>query len=115
MMEEEEERSHASSLVPEAIWQLRLLPDFTGAACKGRDDLPWALERGRRLEVAGMKAVCARCPVLASCRKYALENPVDGFWGGMTMIERREWRKEKGLSHGRRWSSHYDEEWALDA
>ncbi|MER6302438.1 WhiB family transcriptional regulator [Kitasatospora sp. NPDC001539] len=49
-------------------------------------------ERGaaakQREQVA--KSVCARCPVLAECREYALEvREPYGVWGGLTEDERR--------------------------
>jgi WhiB family redox-sensing transcriptional regulator len=46
-----------------------------GAAKEGRD------ERA--------KAVCRTCPVIASCRRYALEvQEPYGVWGGLTAAER---------------------------
>ncbi len=48
-------------------------------------------ERGPRKErrESAAKAVCARCPVLASCRAHALavREPY-GVWGGLTEDER---------------------------
>ena len=39
------------------------------------------------------KAICGRCPVLTTCREYALERPeLAGTWGGMTERERKRWR-----------------------
>jgi WhiB family redox-sensing transcriptional regulator len=36
------------------------------------------------------KAVCARCPVVADCRRHALRaREPFGVWGGMTASERR--------------------------
>lgn len=38
---------------------------------------------------APAKKVCRRCPVLRSCRDYALDRPeLVGVWGGMTAKER---------------------------
>ncbi|WP_030244568.1 WhiB family transcriptional regulator [Streptomyces sp. NRRL S-350] len=37
------------------------------------------------------KSVCARCPVLAQCRQYAMDvREPYGVWGGLTEDERRE-------------------------
>lgn len=41
-------------------------------------------------QAAAAKAVCARCPVVAQCRDWALASAEpDGIWGGMTAAERR--------------------------
>jgi len=43
-------------------------------------------------QVREAKAVCARCPVLTTCRDWALENPAlaqYGVFGGMDEDERR--------------------------
>lgn len=48
-------------------------------------------------EVAGAKAVCARCPVTSECLAYALRGGMEyGVWGGVDEVERR------ALSTGRR-------------
>jgi WhiB family transcriptional regulator, redox-sensing transcriptional regulator len=47
-------------------------------------------------EIAAAKAICARCPVAAACRDWALRSgEVAGIWGGTTPAERRL------LRHGR--------------
>jgi WhiB family redox-sensing transcriptional regulator len=33
--------------------------------------------------------ICARCPVVAECRKWAIDTGQAGVWGGMTEAERR--------------------------
>jgi WhiB family transcriptional regulator, redox-sensing transcriptional regulator len=41
-------------------------------------------------EIAAAKAICARCPVAADCRDWALRSgEVAGIWGGTTPAERR--------------------------
>lgn len=48
--------------------------------------------------VAAAKAVCADCPVVEDCLRYALDNrePI-GVWGGLTVEERRqEWQRRYG-------------------
>lgn len=47
-------------------------------------------------QVAAAKAVCARCPVLARCREFALVAIPEGVAGGLTAQERR------GLARDRR-------------
>lgn len=40
------------------------------------------------------KKVCAKCPVLQSCRDYALARPeLTGIWGGLTDAERKTIRR----------------------
>lgn len=49
---------------------------------------------GRGEDTEDAKAVCARCPVLAECRKYALAHPaLHGVWGGLSVEERRHLRR----------------------
>ena len=70
---------------------------------------PWHAEAACRSDEAGLffapskeptaarlsreeaaKRVCARCPVMLSCREHALLQPEPyGVWGGMTAAERR--------------------------
>lgn len=38
--------------------------------------------------IAKAKQVCASCPILSQCAAWALQNEVDGIYGGMTMGER---------------------------
>jgi WhiB family redox-sensing transcriptional regulator len=41
------------------------------------------------IQIAEAKAVCARCPVLAECRRDALTaHEPFGIWGGLTVEER---------------------------
>ena len=36
------------------------------------------------------RAICGRCPVVADCLAYALDNRIDyGVWGGMSAYQRR--------------------------
>jgi WhiB family transcriptional regulator, redox-sensing transcriptional regulator len=49
-------------------------------------------------QVEQAKAVCARCPVLAECRSWALDNPrmtEFGVFGGMSEDERRAVRRRR--------------------
>lgn len=41
-------------------------------------------------QIAAARAVCARCPVAASCRDWALRTAEPaGIWGGTTPLERQ--------------------------
>ena len=68
-------------------WQLQ-------AACRGMDGAVFfhpERERGAAKEGRDerAKAVCRTCPVIASCRRYALEvQEPYGVWGGLTAAER---------------------------
>jgi len=62
-------------------------------------------ERGaaRARRIAGAKAVCAQCPVLAACRTHALavREPY-GVWGGTSEEEREElWVRQRQRRTGR--------------
>jgi WhiB family transcriptional regulator, redox-sensing transcriptional regulator len=49
------------------------------------------------------KQVCARCPVLATCRAWALRtSPEFGIFGGLTAHERRLVREGRWNGHGPR-------------
>ncbi len=57
-------------------------------------------ERGRRreLRIARAKALCGRCPVLASCREHGLRSRERyGIWGGLTEVERARHLLSEGL------------------
>jgi len=72
------------------------------AACRGQEDLMLGPEfeddTSRRsaayfeeeaVRIAEAKQVCARCPVVTDCLRFALEEePSDGVWGGLTFDER---------------------------
>jgi WhiB family redox-sensing transcriptional regulator len=64
------------------------LPLLDGALCAQIDvgDMFFPAKGG---STAQPKAVCRLCPVQAECLQYALDNPVDGVWGGTTVRERR--------------------------
>ena len=69
----------------------------SAAACRSSDpDLffPVSFAGIAQREIAEALAVCARCPVQAPCREFALRTRQQhGIWGGMTEHERRRlWR-----------------------
>ncbi len=70
-------------------------PWHTGAACR-RDEAGLFFAPSKEPTAARLareehaKRVCARCPVLLSCREHALAQPEPyGVWGGLTAAERR--------------------------
>jgi WhiB family redox-sensing transcriptional regulator len=67
------------------------------AACRGPNHAiffpPTRLERRteKRRREQRAKEICETCPVLQSCRSYALEiGEQHGIWGGLTAKERRQ-------------------------
>ena len=78
--------------VVEAGWR-------SAAACRWSDpDLFFPVSSAgiTQREIAEALAVCARCPVQAPCREFALRTRQQhGIWGGLTEDERRQrWRRD---------------------
>jgi WhiB family redox-sensing transcriptional regulator len=75
------------------------------AACQSADpDLffPIATSGPALKQVAGAKAVCARCPVRTDCLRYALAaDPLQGIWGGLSEEERRLLRQREAKARMR--------------
>jgi WhiB family transcriptional regulator, redox-sensing transcriptional regulator len=75
------------------------------AACQHADPdifFPISGSGPARAQLAGAKAVCARCPVRHECLRYALATgPVQGIWGGMTEEERRLMRQREAKARVR--------------
>ena len=74
------------------------------AACKGMDlSVFFPPDKGEITWAAG--ETCARCPVLAQCRSWAIENREYGTWGGTAEPERAAlWRTQRAAAsrQGRR-------------
>lgn len=75
---------------PDAYPRFLLEPGAEKRPCLGTDLNIWFPEpRSGKTEA---RDICNnRCPLLAACRKWALEQPPDqlhGVWGGMTQYER---------------------------
>ena len=73
-----------------------------GQAAPSQPAGPWAIRgacNGQAAVFADAKrtgdalAICATCPVLNECYRWALHNAVDGVAGGMTSGARTAWRK----------------------
>jgi hypothetical protein len=67
--------------IPAGAWAAR-------GACNGQASL---FDDPKRTVEA--LAICATCPVLNKCYRWALYNAVDGVAGGMTSAARTQWRK----------------------
>ena len=67
------------------------------AACHGEDPelfFPIGAAGPALAQIARAKQVCARCPVRATCLRFALVTGQDyGIWGGLTEGERRQLRR----------------------
>jgi WhiB family redox-sensing transcriptional regulator len=64
-------------------------------ACRDHDPelfFPVSASAANAPQIEQAKAVCMRCPVLETCRAYALAHNIQGIWGGMTEEERRQMR-----------------------
>jgi WhiB family redox-sensing transcriptional regulator len=54
-------------------------------------DAPGEPRSDRRRRLVAAKRVCAQCPVLETCRTYAVENREEfGVWGGLSETERKD-------------------------
>ena len=61
-------------------------------------DQPGETTEQRYARILAAKAVCARCPVQATCREYAItSNEPYGVWGGLAEQERQRERRRRGL------------------
>jgi len=72
---------------------------MSNAKCQDRLELPWTAEAPDvgQPDVDRMREVCAACPVLAACSKYAEETEVcSGFWAGEWRIVERVWWRPLG-------------------
>ncbi|MCX4784463.1 WhiB family transcriptional regulator [Streptomyces sp. NBC_01264] len=59
-------------------------------ACAGADPAQFFAHALSTLQIARAKALCATCPLIASCLEGALERGEEyGVWGGLTEDERR--------------------------
>lgn len=64
------------------------------AACRGGETRLFFPDPDDRECGAAAKAICATCPVLRSCRAWAMAHPAErGIWGGLTEAERRDARR----------------------
>ena len=74
-----------------------LTPYFETAKCSTSIDPDWFFNY-ERPEGKERKSYCNDCPVIVECLNYALNVKVMGIWGGTTLEERNEIRKEKNIT-----------------
>lgn len=74
--------------------------DLRQGLCVGYPlDLTEVSEASDPMDLAEARALCAACPVLAACRRYALrETDVAGVVAGMTEQERHAWRRHNRVT-----------------
>lgn len=72
-----------------------LEPWMADAACSRVDPALWFPDKGDGRSGKHAKAICATCPVVDSCREYALlNNETFGIWGATSERDRRKLRKQ---------------------
>lgn len=55
---------------------------------------PDRLDGGSPSDWSMMRRACASCPIVRQCAEYAIVHEPDfGFWGGMSVAERRQIRR----------------------
>lgn len=89
--------THAPAAEPaDSDWRSR-------AACTDEDpDLffPLGSTGPAAMQINEAKTVCARCPVMATCRKEALDTGQEyGVWGGLSENERQALQRREALAH----------------
>jgi WhiB family transcriptional regulator, redox-sensing transcriptional regulator len=57
------------------------------AVCASADPEQWFPEKGVSAHQA--KRICATCPVIDECLRFALDNDEIGVWGGTSQRERQ--------------------------
>lgn len=93
------------------------MPDLTGASCAGFDvdvfygdiivekvipipigDKVYNMTRStQEIQNSYLRKICLGCPVLQECREWAILHETQGFWGGLTPIERESERVIRGI------------------
>jgi WhiB family transcriptional regulator, redox-sensing transcriptional regulator len=73
------------------------IPTWTiAASCTQVPGDMWFPDNGVDQNVAEVKAMCRNCPVRLQCLEYALANHEHfGIWGGLTVKERRDLRRQR--------------------
>lgn len=76
-------------------------PQYTGSEpCLSTDPdafFPAEVMLGERAST--LRRICGNCPTREPCLTWALHHEPEGFWGGMTPNERKQYRRKYGLSY----------------
>jgi hypothetical protein len=54
-----------------------------------------------------LRKICGECDVLNKCRDWGIKHEEWGFWGGMSVYERRQWRKKYNIKLQQPWAAEY--------
>ena len=66
--------------------------------CTGIDvEIFFTEEKGNYPHLNYIRKLCNTCPVQVQCFDYAIENLVEGIWGGTTKKERDKHRSKRGI------------------
>jgi len=67
-------------------------------SCTGIDvEVFFTEEKGNYPHLNYIKKLCSTCPVQVQCFNYAIENLVEGIWGGTTKKERDKYRGKRRI------------------
>jgi WhiB family transcriptional regulator, redox-sensing transcriptional regulator len=79
---------------------LFVLPVTGAEPCAQSDPEMFFEESGPQalLNLPILRKLCADCPILTECREHAVRHELYGFWGGLTMKERKKERKRRGIT-----------------
>ena len=67
-------------------------------SCTGIDvEMFFTEEKGNYPHLNYIRKLCNTCPVQVQCFDYAIENLVEGIWGGTTKKERDKYRGRRGI------------------
>ena len=78
--------------------QVRLEELYTEeAVCRGIGYELFFLDQDNGEITNAIKEVCNNCPLRIKCQNYAIQNHVHGIWGGTTLVERREFRRDNRI------------------
>lgn len=77
-------------LDPEPGWETH------GRCVQAADPEQWWPSQSEQVDAA--KQVCAACPVLLECGAHGILHEHEGVWGGMSAMERRQIRRQLGIS-----------------
>jgi len=67
-----------------SYWLLPDFPHWPDAACKGLSPVLWDIDSKRWQWREGAR-ICGTCPVQDACYTYAVDNKMDGVWGGVPL------------------------------
>lgn len=74
------------------------MPEPTATPCATGDPERWFPSHyAHRVVIDAVKAECADCPLIVSCREWATLHGEHGIWGGTTERERARIRSLRGI------------------